>query len=186
LRKGVSKLRKWVYNQHLSLFTQTFAMNHAMDFFEACRRNDLQTVKQLYEQDTSVIGMADMRGFTPLILAVYNEAPDVVDFLIYKGADVHAQDASGNTALMGVCFKGYKNIAQKLLNAGVDVNQRNANGATALTFAATFGQLQIAEWLLQKGADVHIQDSRGKSPLHHAYIQENDAMITLLEGYITK
>jgi len=161
-------------------------MNDAMDFFEACRRNDVAAVQKCYDDNPSLISVSDSRGFTALILAVYNEAPDVVDFLLEKGADVHAQDASGNTALMGVCFKGYKEIAQKLLNAGVDVNQRNANGATALTFAATFGHLQIAEWLLQKGADVKIKDSRGKSPLDHAYIQENDPMISLLEKYCRK
>jgi len=156
-------------------------MDLATDFFEACRRNDIENIRLLYEKDPALVNTVDMRGFTPLILAVYNDAADVVDFLIDKGANLHAQDGSGNTALMGVCFKGYKDIAQKLLNAGVDVNQRNANGATALTFAATFGHLQIAEWLLEKGADINIRDSRGKSPLDHAYIQENDAMIALLE-----
>jgi len=158
-------------------------MNTATEFFDACRRNDLSTVQALYRQDPSLIEIADARGFTPLILAVYNEAPEVVAFLIAHGADLHAQDASGNTALMGVCFKGYQRIAQQLLNAGADVNQRNANGATALTFAATFGHLQLAEWLLQRGADLGLRDSRGKSPLDHAYIQENDAMIALLEQY---
>lgn len=153
------------------------------DFFDACRRGDLQAIEQLYAEDPQVIHAQDFRGFTPLILAVYNGQPAVADFLLQHGAPADAQDAAGNTALMGVSFKGYTELAEKLLNAGADVNLRNGNGATALTFAATFGHLQIAERLLQHGADLSVTDARGKSPLDHAYIQENDPMIQLLEKW---
>ena len=152
-------------------------------FFDACRRGDLATVEQLYNADPSLVNITDVRGFTPLIIAVYNNEAAVTDFLLQKGAAFDAQDASGNTAMMGAGFKGYIALIKRLLDAGADVNQRNFQGATALTFAATFGQLEIAELLLQKGADLHVQDVRGKSPLAHAIIQENEAMIELLEKY---
>jgi ankyrin repeat protein len=69
-----------------------------------------------------------------------------------------------------------------LLEAGADVNLRNGQGAPALTFAATFGQLEIASLLLRNGADRDLHDSRGKSPLDHALMQENEAMVELLTG----
>jgi ankyrin repeat protein len=153
------------------------------DIFDACRRGDLAAVEQLYAEGPQVIHSSDFRGFTPLILAVYNDQPGVADFLLQHGAHPDAQDAAGNSALMGVCFKGYKELALRLLDAGADVNLRNVNGATALTFAATFGHLQIAEWLLERGADISVTDARGKSPLDHAYIQENEGMIQLLEKW---
>ncbi|HEY1020784.1 MAG TPA: ankyrin repeat domain-containing protein, partial [Flavisolibacter sp.] len=65
-----------------------------------------------------------------------------------------------------------------------DVNVRNSNGAPALTFAATFGHLQIAEWLLQNGADMTLRDSRGKSPIDHAVIQGNEAMVELFQRFV--
>lgn len=151
--------------------------------FNACRTGDRATVEQLYSADPGVIEAEDARGYTPLILAVYNNQPAVVDFLLEKGARTEAQDAAGNTALMGACFKGYRALAEKLIAAGADVNQRNGNGAPALTFAATFGHLQIAELLLKNGADTSLRDARGKSPLDHAWIQENDAMVALLEQH---
>lgn len=153
------------------------------DIFDACRRGDLQAMEQLYADDPQVIHAQDFRGFTPLILAVYNGQPEAADFLLQHGAHPDAQDAAGNSALMGVSFKGYSDLALKLMDAGADVNLRNDNGATALTFAATFGHLQIAEWLLRRGADLSVTDARGKSPLDHAYIQENEAMIQLLEKW---
>ncbi|GEO11278.1 hypothetical protein SAE01_37740 [Segetibacter aerophilus] len=151
--------------------------------FDACRRNDLDLVERIYEENPEAIHAVDTKGFTPLILAVYNNSLDVVDFLLKKGAKTSGQDAAGNTALMGVCFKGYTELAQKLVDAGADVNERNSNGATALTFAATFGHLQIAEILLKKGADLTLQDSRGKTPLDHARLQENWPMYDLIEQF---
>lgn len=157
---------------------------HDYQIFDACRRGDLAAVQQLYAANPGVVNVVDAKGFTPLILAAYNEQPGIVDFLLAAGAGMNAQDAAGNTALMGVSFKGYKDIARKLIEAGADVNVRNSNGAPALTFAATFGHLQIAEWLLQHGADLSLRDSRGKSPLDHAVIQENEAMIELFQNYL--
>lgn len=168
-----------------SIFTTCKApIMNENEFFDACRRGDLTTVQQLCAGNPALVHAVDMKGFTPLILAAYNEQAAIVDFLLANGADINVQDAAGNTALMGVSFKGYKDIAKKLIDAGADVNLRNSNGAPALTFAATFGHLQIAEWLLQNGADLSLRDSRGKSPLDHAVIQENEAMIELFRQYL--
>lgn len=151
--------------------------------FEACRRNDMDSVQQICEANPQLLSIQDAKGFTPLLIAVYNNAPDVVAYLLQKGAAADVPDVSGNTALMGASFKGYRNMVQELLNAGVDVNQRNGSGATALTFAATFGQMAIAEDLLEHGAALDLLDVRGKSPIDHAMIQENEPMVRLLEKY---
>jgi ankyrin repeat protein len=153
------------------------------DIFDACRQGNIEKVKELYEEYPDIINARDFKGFTPIILASYNNQPAVVDFLLEKGAAVNSPDGSDNSALMGVSFKGYTEIAKKLIDAGANVHERNTNGATALTFAATFGHIAIAEMLLKKEADVHVQDSRGKSPLDHARIQENWEMYDLLGQY---
>ena len=153
------------------------------EIFDACRRGDLDAVSAIYEADKESINATDMKGFSPLILAVYNDQPAVVDFLLQKGAQLEVGDTAGNTALMGVCFKGYTEVAAKLIEAGADVHQRNGNGATALTFAATFGHLEIARMLLEKGADIYVADTRGKTPLDHARMQENWEMYDLLGKY---
>lgn len=168
-----------------SIFTffKALTMNE-YEIFDACRRGDIAAVQQLCAANPEIVHAVDAKGFTPLILAAYNDQLAIVDFLLENGAEINAQDAAGNTALMGVCFKGYKNIAKKLLDAGADANVRNSNGAPALTFAATFGHLKIAEWLLQHGADLSLRDNRGKSPLEHAMLQENEAMIELFEKHL--
>ncbi len=152
-------------------------------FFDACRQGNYTEVEELFSVNTGLIHTEDAKGFTPLIIAVYNNNASVVKFLLSKGATTKEADFSGNTALMGVCFKGYKEIASLLIDAGADVNQRNSQGAPALTFAATFGHLEIAEMLLEKGADTNLKDSRGKTPLDHAVIQENEPMVELIKRY---
>lgn len=150
------------------------------EIFDGCRQGNLEKVKELYELNNEIINARDLKGFTPIILASYNNQPEVVDFLLEKGVEINSPDGSDNSALMGVAFKGYTEIAKKLIGAGANVHQRNANGATALTFAATFGHLKIAEMLLERGADIHVPDARGKTPLDHARIQENWEMYDLI------
>jgi uncharacterized protein len=148
--------------------------------FDACRRGDVADVSKMCELFPELINESDPRGFTPLIISAYSNQPEIVKILLQHGADISIADAAGNTALMGGAFKGYIDIVKTLLQHGADVNQQNGQQATALTFAATFGQIEIATLLLEKGAVINVPDNRGKTPLDHAVIQENKAMIELL------
>lgn len=154
-------------------------------FLDACRRGDRADVAKMCELFADLINAPDAKGYTPLIVAAYNNHPSIVALLLQQGALPDAQDSAGNTALMGASFKGYPDIVQLLLQAGADVNLRNAQGAPALTFAATFGQLEVARTLLEQGADTSLQDSRGKTPLDHALLQENQPMIDLLQAHVS-
>jgi hypothetical protein len=81
--------------------------SYGQTIFEVSRNGDLEKLKELYASDNAIINTADSKGFTPLILAAYNEQDEIVTYLLENGSDVNAKDLSGNTALMGVCFKGY-------------------------------------------------------------------------------
>ena len=153
-------------------------------FLDACRRGDIADVGKMCELFPELINAPDARGFTPLIIAAYNNHPAVVALLLQNGALPDTGDSAGNTALMGASYKGYSDVVQLLLDAGADVNLRNGQGAPALTFAATFGQLEIARLLLQHGAATEVPDSRGKTPMDHAVLQENTAMMELLQQSI--
>lgn len=156
--------------------------NELAFFLDACRRGDVADVEKVCELMPELINAQDAKGYSPLIIGAYNDQLPVVSLLLDHGALPDQQDVAGNTALMGASFKGYETIVSRLLEAGADVNLRNGQGAPALTFAATFGQLEVAGMLLRYGADTDLHDSRGKSPLDHAVMQENEAMVELLRG----
>lgn len=185
---GVQKMRQ-IKNLHemIILFLQSYITimnsNQQAYFLDACRNGNEEDVKKICELLPELVNAADEKGFTPLIIASYNNHPQVVATLLKNGAAPDAQDSAGNTALMGACYKGYKEVAEQLLHAGANVNLRNNQDAPALTFAATFGQLEIAKILLEQGADPTLQDNRGKTSLDHALLQENEAMSALLLSY---
>jgi hypothetical protein len=96
---------------------------------------------------------------------------------------VDEKDASGNTALMGVCFKGFEEVAKILITAGANVNVRNAMGASCLIFAITFNRENIAKLLIEKGADQSVKDGGGNTALDHARMQGLKPLVALLENH---
>ncbi len=147
---------------------------------DCIRTGDTAGLKQIIQAQPEAINQADQRGFTPLTLATYVEAKEMVELLLENGANVNAQDAAGNTALMGVCFKGHLDIAKILIDKGADVNISNHNQATALSFAVNFGKTEMAHLLLEKGAN---PNTGGISLLQQAKHQGDKAMEELLMSY---
>ncbi len=120
------------------------------------------------------IEVTDAKGYTALVLASYNGQESTTALLLRHGAAVDgAHDAQGNTALMGVCFKGYLPIAQTLIDAGADVNRRNSVGQTALMMAALFNQGEIIDLLLENGADASVTDAANNTVRTLAIAQGN-------------
>lgn len=158
----------------------------SVDIFDACRQGKLAIVKAAYAQNPAILDSSNYRGHTPLILAVYNNQPTIVKFLLAHKVNAKIQDKSGNTALMGAVFRGYLPYVEQLITAGAPVDQKNYNGATALTFAATFGRVKIAKVLLKNGANPLLPDARSQSPIDYAKNQNNAPMIALLSKFVPK
>lgn len=148
--------------------------------FSASRQGNVPVLNEIFTLIENV-DVIDERGYTPLIIAAYNNQPEAVKVLLYAGADSNATDGSGNTALMGACFKGYPEIAQLLINNGADINAQHGNGGTALMFAVMFGRNEMIDVLLDNGADIAIKDKRGLSALDIAHQQHNSTAVELLQ-----
>ncbi|MBB6272718.1 hypothetical protein HDF26_003175 [Pedobacter cryoconitis] len=178
LKNNYSALKKTIFL--VALLLSVTCSGFSQDIFEAARHNDIASLAKFLKAGTK-IDTADQRGSTPLIIAVYNENEEAAKFLLDNGALTDAKDKSGNTAMMGACFKGYLNMVELLYQYHAIINTLNLNHASALIFAATFGQLKIAAYLLEKGADRNIRDNRDKSALDYAINQEYQPMIDLLK-----
>jgi ankyrin repeat protein len=73
---------------------------------------------------------------------------------VAAGADVHAKDRDGQTALMQAAVKGHTDIVLALVAAGADVHPQNEFGQTALMQAAVKGHTDIVQTLLAAGTPV--------------------------------
>jgi ankyrin repeat protein len=145
----------------------------------AARKGDVPVMEELLQRGVD-LNCKDAKGYTPLIIACYNNQPEAVSFLLDKGADINGADFGGNTALMGVCFKGYPDIAQILIDRGVNIDQMHGNGGTALMFAAMFGRNGMVRQLLDAGADKALTDVRGLTVYDIALQQGNEEAIEIL------
>lgn len=85
-----------------------------------------------------------------------------------RGADVHARDAEGNTALMYAVGIGDAELAHLLVTANADVNVANERGLTPLMYAAMLDDLPMVRTLLDAGADGAARDAEGCSAFMYA------------------
>ncbi|MDR3281237.1 MAG: ankyrin repeat domain-containing protein [Synergistaceae bacterium] len=115
-------------------------------------------------------------GTTPLMIASFFAEPESVKFLIGMGADIHARNANGDTALImaaidrsaGTFVKFLRNagagapvygdkkaedVVKILIDSGAELNARNFKDKSALMAAMEGGNLTIAKILLAAGAD---------------------------------
>ncbi|KAJ4007713.1 hypothetical protein NW752_010382 [Fusarium irregulare] len=108
----------------------------------------LQLLEALITSAPELLQQADKDGRTPLHCAISRRASkEEIELFISKGADVHAKDTSGNTALH-LLFKEEWNftvngeylilderklqVINHLVSKGLDVNARNKAGETAV------------------------------------------------------
>lgn len=98
--------------------------------------------------------------------------------LLLKGADVHAHDNSGNTALHGVARCTGHWLVYLLLSAGARVDAANHEGSTALHVACKEGNLAVAKCLMRHGASPELANAHGQTPLEVATGDVRDFLAT--------
>jgi ankyrin repeat protein len=155
-------------------------MNATELFFNTIQSGKTENVKLQLEHNPDLVHTKDPRGFTPLIFATYFDKEDIAKVLIEHKAPIDATDASGNTALLGVCFKGNLRLVEYLISKGANINATNNNGVTPLIFSVMYNKEAVVRLLLEKGANSSFQDNEGKSALDHAKIRGFNNLIDLI------
>ncbi|KAI0972746.1 ankyrin [Xylaria arbuscula] len=91
-------------------------------------------------------------GYTPLLWAV-GGGLNSIRLLLEKGANIEAQSADGETALLLAARYGDEADLKMLLEKGANVEFRSANGETALSLATAHDHEETVKVLLEMGAD---------------------------------
>ena len=149
------------------------------EWFDAARAGRWDITQALLEAHFPIDAKTP-QGYTALILAAYDEQPDMLHRLIAAGANPCLGDRNGNTALMGALYKGETDIARTLMDTSCDINQTNNAGETALAFAALFGRFDLLPELVKKGADPDHMDARGNTAMQTVEAQGNQAAVRAL------
>jgi ankyrin repeat protein len=118
-----------------------------------------------------LLASSDSLSRTPLLATAgcgLAAVEKVLALLLRYGADVHAVDAEGATALHRAACNNRTAAVELLLQHGAAVDALHSSGVTPLAMAAAKGDVHCVQALLNAGADVSAMSSTGFTVLHSA------------------
>ncbi len=148
---------------------------------DAAMHGNKEAVRALLKQAADV-NAAQGDGMTALHWAATSGDAELVEMLIYAGANVRATTRIGAYTPLYLASKfGNRAAMNTLLKAGADLKATTSNGTTPLMVAAASGHTDAVALLLDRGADVNAADSiRGNTAVMFAAASNRAAVIELL------
>ena len=157
-------------------------------FLNAAAGNRDIEVLNLLVPTVKDINQVNGKGVSALALAVRGNSPEVVDYLISKGASVATVDQSGDN-LAAYLVQSYSpqraaDFTAKLKvlqDKGFKIDQAQKNGNTLYHLAVAKNDLSLIKSLQAYGVDVNAKNSEGVTPLHKAaMISKDDSILKYL------
>ncbi|HLG17644.1 MAG TPA: ankyrin repeat domain-containing protein [Blastocatellia bacterium] len=167
---GVSAVLKAVYHQKPRVVEVLLATGIELNIFEASATGRTARVREMLDEDASLVNAFAPDGFYPLGLAAFFGHRETFEVILSAGGDVNlsAKNAMKVTALHAAAASGHTEMVRQLLERGADPNVRQQAGFAPLHEAAASGLMEMAELLLAHGADVNARTDDGKTPLAFA------------------
>ena len=156
-------------------------VSHARAIHRAVANDDLGEVAVIIER--SLPGAVNSRigsGVTPLHLAAAVNSPEMIAFLVSRGADIEATTDGGFTPLHWAAGRDASDAVMQLLSLGADANAQAMRSITPLHWAAGKNATNVVKLLMAAGADLQSLTEKGLSPLHWAMRNEDDTAASLL------
>ncbi len=118
------------------------------DLFLACENGSSELINRLL-QIPKIINVQDENGWTPLIVAIYNNQVEIVKTLLINGADLNICNFKGTTPLMYAksgCVK-HKDpkILSLLLDFDVDIYQRDYSNKNVLDYCLENNESEVLD-----------------------------------------
>lgn len=134
----------------------------------AAERGDLAIVRLLLDAGADVDGACGCAaGETPLWAAAAADYPEVVAYLLERGANPNAPGPLGHTCLHVAAMRGWPRLARTLLEHGADPRLTDDGGRTAADWAKLKGHAEVVDLLAtaagEAGASVRSGSAGGSS-----------------------
>ena len=167
------------------------AYNGDVEFAKYLLSQGMEVDKRAFLPDHNII-----TGQTPLHALVFGAetktAPESViecaKFLVEKGAEIDAEDSTGETPLHYIASCGrctaLNKLAEFLIDAGGNMNKRDDHGHAPIhTLALNGWNIDFLHLLIEKGALISIANNYGETPLRIAYRQNNEEVFNILSKF---
>jgi len=127
----------------------------AESLVNAARAGDITKMRELLEEGADI--QETVVGNTALHYAVFYSHINAVQFLVEEaGANINAQNLSGQTPLNWAVERSNMELTSLLLEYGADTDIMDKTGSTALHKAAGAGNFEIVKLLVEKGAAIDV------------------------------
>lgn len=151
--------------------------------YAAAAKGDLAMVKKYLKKDPKLLNAHGWHSKTPLHWAAQGGHPEVVKFLVQKGADVNSLEDDKETPMVyaaGFGGPGAIEVMELLLAKGAKIDATGKPGMTPLMYAVNNGKIESAKFLLKKGANTNFADKDNWSVLHMASFRGKKELIQLM------
>lgn len=142
---------------------------------------DKEKVRNYFNKHPLMVNRKDNKGFAPLHKAVAENQPEIVTFLLNKGAKVDIPDNDGRTPLHYAALMGNADIIKVLLSNKTDVNAKDNKGYTSVHYSVVGNRPEALKILLENGAKINEKDKENLTPLDCARALNNPEMANLLK-----
>jgi len=127
----------------------------AESLVNAARAGDVSKMRELLETGADI--QETVVGNTALHYAVFYSHINAVQFLVEEaGANINAQNLSGQTPLNWAVERNNMELTSLLLEYGADPDIVDKTGATAMHKAAGSGNFEIIKLLVEKGTAINV------------------------------
>jgi ankyrin repeat protein len=150
----------------------------------------LPIVRMLVNHDRCAVEIADSTGCTPLLIAAQHGQVETVAYLLHHGANLHAVDASRDSATHWAAYKGSLQVLGLL--SFYDTRQLTTTdtyGQTPLHLASLRGHKSVCKYILshvdgkQAVQLLNLRDSNGRTPHALAVHKDKHSVATFLADY---
>ena len=118
----------------------------------ACETGDMETVIRICSVKEH-INCVNKNGWTPLIVAVYNNQIEIVKYLVMNGANIRVKNYNGTNLLMYAkdAYFNYNDITlfKMFYELGLDMEERDYNGKKLLDYVGEEKLKSMMEKIMQ-------------------------------------
>lgn len=126
----------------------------------ASENGNVELLQYFTEQLNLGLEGKNLKGETPLMLAVHSNNIEAVRFLLDKQVNVNSLNYNDENALFYV-IENNRSIFQLLINKGTNVSQEAKDNTTLLIKAVKSKNYEIIRYLLDNGAKIEAKDDLG-------------------------
>jgi ankyrin repeat protein len=140
----------------------------------------LEITKLILEKGAD-IHEKNLRGITPLDVAIYENEKEIAYFLMDKGAKLNVEEMGVSSLMRASLSGGLERITNKLIQEHeVDFKDKNSSGETFLHAAANGGDTAFIGLLIERDLDPNTKNVYGWAPLHYAASEGHRNMVEAL------